>query len=144
VRIRSANGPNEKLRVMSECRGSLRKRLLIAQPFVDRMMLLMERISGRMLAKTEGRYELLETIDSDDVVSEASGVFGTRAIDIAAVSTTSLLVPVTQRRSSHVPIMFSHRAFHEYFTARHAKRVGMDDAALPEPVRRMLANLGDA
>lgn len=109
--------------------------------FVNGMMLAMENIAGRMLTLSDLAYEFLETIDSELVVSEVSLALKAGEIDIAAVTGTSLLVPVSERRSAHVPVKFCHRTFQEYFTARHAQRTGIDPMRLPEPVRRLLADL---
>ena len=59
----------------------------------------------------------LETIDSNSVTRMAADILGGTTFDIASLVNVSLLIPVTQRRRSNVPIRYSHRVFQEYFTA---------------------------
>lgn len=110
--------------------------------FVDNIMTIMERAAGAMTSRTEHGIELGEIIDSSDVVRLAEAVLGVSGIDIATISGLSLLMPVTQRRKTSVPLRFSHRVFQEFFTARHLLGERVEPSQIPTPVAQIMTDLG--
>lgn len=108
---------------------------------VHQLMQAMQRVAAAMIHDTDRQYELRETIDSSAVEAIVASTLGVSHIDIGAITGVSLLMPVSERYAATVPVMFSHRAFQEYFTASDVIERERSVEKYPAPVQRLAADL---
>ena len=102
--------------------------------FIEQMEAIMTAVAGAMVKEVAGEYRMLDTIASEAVIQTCEQVFETR-IDLASAISVTLLLPTSIRHRGSFPIRFSHRAFQEYFLARHLVETRIDTAGYPHEVQ---------
>lgn len=103
--------------------------------FLEKMEEVMTAVAGAMVEGADGETRLFETISSDAVIEICEAVLQTKGIDLASAISVTLLLPTSVRHRGSVPIRFSHRAFQEYFLARHLIEAGAATEGYPPEVR---------
>ena len=103
--------------------------------FIEKMETVMTKVAGAMVEEVAGETRLSDTISSDAVIEICEDVLQTKEIDLAAAISVTLLLPTAVRHRGSVPIRFSHRAFQEYFLARHLVGAGAAPDHYPPEVQ---------
>jgi hypothetical protein len=112
--------------------------------FIEAMEDLMENVAGEMTELgCSGEIQLMEVLPSTRILELASDVLKRKDLDLGSVLAVTLLIPTAIRHRGSVPIRFTHRAFQEYFLARHLRSAGADPELYPPPVQVFWAQLGD-
>jgi hypothetical protein len=112
--------------------------------FLEKMEATMQRVAAAMLIAEGEGYKLAETLPSDEVIAIVEEMLGITGLDLPRAIAVSLLVPVDVRFRGSVPIRFSHRAFQEYFLARHIVASELDPTHFPVAVQALATDLARA
>lgn len=112
--------------------------------FIERMEAVMAAVAGAMVEHNGSEKRLLDTLSSDAVVRICEEVLNAKGIDVASAISVTLLLPASIRFRGNVPIRFSHRAFQEYFLARHLVERGMEGDGYPAEVRAFCRDIEEA
>lgn len=111
--------------------------------YIDDMEALMERAAGEMIELQNSEIRLLETLDSDRLLELASDIFRIRCRDLSAAIAVTFFNPVTQKFRGSVPLRFTHRAFQEYYLARHIVKQQLEIDPYPAIVQMLASELRD-
>ena len=112
--------------------------------FIEKMEVAMQHVAAAMVIADGEGYELAETLPSGEVIAIVERLFNVDGLDLSRAIAASLLVPVDARFRGSVPVRFSHRAFQEYFLARHIIDAELDPLQFPVAVRSLAADLASA
>lgn len=110
--------------------------------FVERMMMLQERVARRMTVFEDGAWRLIEQIDSDVIEGEARELLREQNVDISTILTCSVLSALTPRRRGIMPVKFLLRVCQEFFLAAQLRRAGEKPDHWPEEVADFWDELG--
>ena len=109
--------------------------------FIERMEEVMTAAAAAMVEDHQDGIRLRDTIGSNEFVSLCEAVFRTGGVDLGGAISVSLLVPVAVRHRGEVPLRFTHRAFQEFFLARHLVERGVSAERFPDAVQEFHAEL---
>lgn len=109
--------------------------------FLENMERVMTAAAAAMVEDDEDGIRLRDTIGSNQFVTLSEAVFATRSLDVGRAISISLLVPVAVRHRGEVPLRFTHRAFQEFFLARHLVESGIPPDRFPGEVRQFHAEM---
>lgn len=113
-----------------------------AGTFVERMMMLQERVARRMTVFEDGVGRLIEQVGSDVIEGEAQELFLEQNVDISTILTCSVLSALTPRRRGVMPVKFLLRVCQEFFLAAQLRRAGETPDHWPEEVAQFWDELG--
>jgi hypothetical protein len=109
--------------------------------FLENMERVMTAAAAAMVEEDEAGIRLRDTIGSNQLVALCEAAFATGGVDLGRAISVSLLVPVAVRHRSEVPLRFTHRAFQEFFLARHLVESGVAPDRFPGEVRQFHAEM---
>lgn len=102
--------------------------------FIEQMELCMTAVAGEMVEPNGDVCGLTDTIGSDRVIEIYETLLGISGVDLGSAIAVSLIVPVSTRQRGTVQLRFSHRAFQEYFLARHLVNTGSSLEGFPDQI----------
>lgn len=111
------------------------------EEYTQKITRAMQEISRQMVEPVAGGFLLTETIPANLALKTVEVAFGNVSQTLATITSASLLTPTLPSETGQRSLKFSHRAFQEYFLARHLVESKQPADAYPPEVQDLHSQL---